>query len=501
MNNKNFFIEKWHKSSITFKVFLTTSLLLILLSLFIYFSLYFFLPSFYKDHKISQLEKEIELLLIETAELPLSESLSLLDDFSHEQNVEMLLFSPDEYLIQKFPIYTVWISELISEIEVNERIIDNEVDENSINISAEEFELFLPFETGTQYMEEYFNSTKFAEDHTLYYTLTLQPVGEVSDILFLFIPYISIIILIFTVISVSFYSKTITKPLLEINKRAKKMADLDFNETWVVNSEDEIGQLSNSLNQMSNNLQKSMSDLKNANTQLVSDIQRKQEEEKKRSEFVATISHELKTPITAVKGQIEAMISNIGPYKDHDKYLRRSYKIMSDMEGLVKEVLNVSKWEYHEVQKEYINLTDLIKKCNENLDYFYKEKEITLILELVEVKAWVDSSLINKAVGNIISNAVNYSPQGAMIHISLTIQDQHPVLRVFNSDTTISEQEIDKIFEPFYRLEKSRNRSTGGSGLGLYIVQQILDLHHVDYHIKNVDGGVAFTIIFPKSHS
>jgi len=502
MNKKRNFIEVWHKSSITIKIFLTTSLLLIMLSLFIYFSLYFFLPSFYESHKINRLEKEIHNLIEETADFTLRESIMPLDDFSHQHNVEMLLFSPDGIAIQNFPIYPTPIS------EINFRRVFPQLGIwDDVNLFSElwtpleswqALEMWQTVEMWNQDTERHVNFTNYLDEYVLVSTITLQPVDEVSDILFLFIPYIVGIILIFTIISVSFYSKMITKPLLQINNLAKKMANLDFNETCTVNSEDEIGQISLSLNQMSSNLQKSLKELKNANIQLKSDIQKKQEAEKKRTEFVATISHELKTPITAVKGQLEAMIYNIGPYKDHDKYLRRSYKIMSDMDDLVKDVLNVSKWEYYEPQNQHINLADLVRTCSDNLDYFYKQKDINLTLELEEVTTWVDPSLIRRAIGNVMNNAVKYSPQDAIIHISLTIQNQHPVLRIFNSGNTISESELDKIFEPFYRLEKSRNRDTGGSGLGLYIVQQILDLHHVKYEIKNTEEGVAFTMIFPK---
>ena len=463
LNEKLNIFDKF-KKSITFKIFLTTSLLLITLSVFIYLTLYFFLPRFYREYKLNNLYDGLDQLVITVSNKTLNDSLRDLSALEHEYNIRIIGLENEYEILFPTRSYDV-------HLEIEELDLERYKSSRLVN-----------FIDGT---------------YVMHYTMTLQPVDEVANMLFMFIPYSFGVILCFTIVSVAFYSKIITKPLLQINRVAKRMADLEFDEACFISSDDEIGQLSQSLNQMSDNLEKSMMDLRNMNDQLLDDIQRERELEKKRSEFVATISHELKTPITTVKGQIEAMIYNIGPYKDRDKYLARSYKVMTEMESLVREVLTVSKLEHFEPKMEEVNLTEVVMSCSEKLDYFYKKKNIKLQLTMEEIYAWVDANLIKKAISNVIDNAVNYAPSGAKIQIDLNVQNQHPILKVYNSGTSIDEEEVENIFGPFYRIEKSRNRNTGGSGLGLYIVHQILDLHQIAYEIKNLNDGVQFTMIFP----
>ena len=457
-------IKKW-QSSITVKIFFAISLLLITLSLVIYLTLYFLLPPFYRDYKLNNLSKGLDALIATASNQTLKETTRDLNNFEREYSIQIIALE-NEYEIV-FP--------------------------------TRSYET--PIETGELQLEKYRSSRLISfldGTFVMHYTMTLQPVDEVANMLFMFIPYIAVIILCFTFVSVTFYSKIITRPLLQINRVAKRMACLDFNETCYVTSDDEIGQLSQSLNQMSDNLEKTMLDFRNVNEQLLDDIQHERELEKKRSEFIATISHELKTPITTVKGQIEAMIHNIGPYKNRDKYLARSYEVMSEMESLVREMLTISKLEHFEPKLETVNLTEIVMECSEKLDYFYKKKDIKLQITLDDISTSLDANLIKKAIGNVINNAVKYAPNEAKIKIDLNVQNQHPVLTVYNSGTSIDESELKHIFGAFYRLEKSRNRGTGGSGLGLYIVHQILDSLYVKYEIKNVNEGVQFMMIFPE---
>lgn len=115
------------------------------------------------------------------------------------------------------------------------------------------------------------------------------------------------------------------------------------------------------------------------------------------------------------------------------------------------------------------------------------------------ITVYADPDLMQKAISNIIHNAMNYSPPHELVEIKLEHLKTHVRLSVFNTGTSIPESELDKTFEPFYRLEKSRNRSTGGSGLGLFIVKKILEIHSFSYQLANAKNGVLFTIDFPVS--
>ena len=231
---------------------------------------------------------------------------------------------------------------------------------------------------------------------------------------------------------------------------------------------------------------------------LIDIIESERMQEAKRKEFVATISHELKTPITIISGQLEGMIYNIGKYKDRDTYLKKSYESTQELKTLVEEMIQVSKYEILErpSQTKEIDLLELINRLLKRQTYLIEEKEITVNVygeENFTIEA--DEERITKAISNIINNGIKYSPNNSELNIRLLNKDKK-ILEIQNTGTTIDEKLKDKIFKPFFRVEKSRNRKTGGSGLGLYIVSQVLKEYNFKYNIKNRKDSVVFTIEF-----
>ena len=231
---------------------------------------------------------------------------------------------------------------------------------------------------------------------------------------------------------------------------------------------------------------------------LIDIIESERMQEAKRKEFVATISHELKTPITIISGQLEGMIYNIGKYKDRDTYLKKSYESTQELKTLVEEMIQVSKYEILErpSQTKEIDLLELINRLLKRQMYLIEEKEITVNVYGEEnFTIEVDEERITKAISNIINNGIKYSPNNSELNIRLLNKDKK-ILEIQNTGTTIDEKLKDKIFKPFFRVEKSRNRKTGGSGLGLYIVSQVLKEYNFKYNIKNRKDSVVFTIEF-----
>ena len=231
---------------------------------------------------------------------------------------------------------------------------------------------------------------------------------------------------------------------------------------------------------------------------LIDIIESERMQEAKRKEFIATISHELKTPITIISGQLEGMIYNIGKYKDRDTYLKKSYESTQELKTLVEEMIQVSKYEILErpSQTKEIDLLELINRLLKRQTYLIEEKEITVNVYGEEnFTIEVDEERITKAISNIINNGIKYSPNNSELNIRLLNKDKK-ILEIQNTGTTIDEKLKDKIFKPFFRVEKSRNRKTGGSGLGLYIVSQVLKEYNFKYNIKNRKDSVVFTIEF-----
>lgn len=290
---------------------------------------------------------------------------------------------------------------------------------------------------------------KLKDSDKIYYleiAMPLQPIDEASEVIRKIMPFIILIAFLIALIGAYIYSNTITKPLIEI-------------------------------------------------------INKEREEERKRKEFIATISHELKTPITIISGQLEGMIYNIGKYKDRETYLRKSYESSQDLKLLVDEMMQISKNEILERNLNIIeiNLGDLLNELVSRQSYLIEEKNINLTLDINDnliIKA--DKEKIIKVINNLINNAIKYSPQYESIYIrGYKLKTTKRVkLEIENTGVTIDERYLSEVFNPFFRIEKSRNRKTGGSGLGLYIVSQILKSHDFDFNIQNRKNSVVFHIYF-----
>ena len=325
----------------------------------------------------------------------------------------------------------------------------------------------------------------------------VKPVDEATTIVSLFFPFAILVSLVMALLISTYYSRVVSKPLIKINEAAKKMAKLDFDNYIEVDGQDEIAELSTSLNYMSKNLKETLEELERVNLKLTEDIERERNIEKERREFIGVISHELKTPITVISGQLEGMIYGIGKYKDRDKYLKESFNVTQNMRELVQELLQLTEKENSMVKckKEYVNLTNLINEIAYELKYFIEEKSINIQIDLEkDIIVEGDSNLIKKAFTNIIKNAITHTPRGE--HIIIIKGELHKIT-VENTGVTIEKNQFAKVFDAFYRVDKSRNRKTGATGLGLYIVKTIFDKHeNIKYKINSKENSVEFVVEF-----
>ena len=335
------------------------------------------------------------------------------------------------------------------------------------------------------------------------YTLTVsgstQEVELLKDALGEIFIFLLLIVLLIAVSASIVYSNYVTKPVLRISDVSKKMSELDFSWKCSENRTDELGTLAHSLNEMSQKLSASIEDLKKANDKLQKDIERERALEKAQLDFFSAVSHEMKTPITIIKGQTEGMLLNVGDYKDRNKYLGRSLEIINTMESMVQEILTVSRMKSSKAEfiKETINFSDILKKEYELFEDLIIKKGIEWN-ENISSDLYIvgDMALIQKAINNLVSNAIIYSPEYSAIYLTAFLEDGKVKFLLENTGVHIPDLELPKLFDAFYRLEHSRNKKTGGSGLGLYIVKNILEQHQVKYCIENTKRGVLFTICF-----
>ena len=335
------------------------------------------------------------------------------------------------------------------------------------------------------------------------YTLTIagsaQEVDLLKDTLGGIFLVLLFVVLLVAVLASIVYSHYVTRPVLRISDVSKKMAELDFSWRCNENRTDELGTLAHSLNEMSQRLNTSITDLKSANAKLKADIERERALEQAQLDFFSAVSHELKTPITIIKGQTEGMILNIGDYQDRSKYLKRSLEIINTMESMVQEILTISRIKSSKVglKKETIPFSDMLKHEYALFEDLIVQKGIDWKENIAPDLCVVgDKALLQKAINNLVTNAITYSPEGSAIYLTAFAEKSSVLFLLENTGIHIPDSEFSKLFDAFYRIEQSRNKTTGGSGLGLYIVKTILEQHQAEYRIENTNRGVLFTIQF-----
>ena len=294
-------------------------------------------------------------------------------------------------------------------------------------------------------MTSEFNIDGSENRYVLDIIMPFQPVDEANIVLRKLLPFVLMMAMIIAIMGAFIYSTVITKPLINI-------------------------------------------------------IEKERQEEEDRKEFIAIISHELKTPITIISGQLEGMIYGVGKYKDMDLYLKKSYDMTRELRDLVNEMVQISKGDlmFNEFKISEENIKDLIDELIKRQQFLIEEKNMNVSVNVKkDSKVFIDKEKFGKALYNIINNAIKYSPENADINIKFTERNIRPsVLEIENTGVTIDKASLKNLFTPFYRIEKSRNRKTGGSGLGLYLTAQILKKHNFEYEVYNKETSKGPSVVF-----
>lgn len=486
----------WIKKSLNRKVFLSTTLILILSCTLIYIFIMMSMPKVYKSYLTEDVEKN------------LNEFVKVIEKTKYKDS------GPKFYEFMVVNNVSIDLVKNGKSVEIPSNIKYGKVGDENIISNKKQKAIF----NGDNFLYKYLNNNKISEnsyinaiateitfkDSSDKYIISVTPrlmvVDEASIVLLKLIPVVAIMILIISLVTAFIYSKVITKPVVKISNTSKKIAQMNLDVRCDVESNDEIGSLALSLNELAHNLSITLNNLEYANSKLQEDIEKERKNEISRRAFFVAVSHELKTPITIIKGQLEGMIYNIGMYKDRDTYLRHSLKVMESMEEMVREILDISRMESSgfKLNTVEINMSSLVQQSIQNYLILAENKNIEIISDIEKnLYSFVDIKLMKKAISNIINNSIKHSKNGALVSIRLYNNNECGVFEVENSNTFIEESEIENIFNPFYRVDKSRSRQSGGSGLGLYIIKIIFDMHKVKYKIENTSVGVKFTAIFP----
>ena len=313
------------------------------------------------------------------------------------------------------------------------------------------------------------------------------------------IPAVIAIAIVLSFVGAKVFSYYMKKPIVRMSRIAERMAEQDFDWYCPDERDDEIGRLAKSLNKLSDELSSALEKLNDKNLYLKNEIALEKERERRRMLFFSGVSHELKTPISVVIGQIEGMRSGIGVYKDRDKYLKKCANTLNELVSFINEILLVSHIDMGDMDSQgTVKIDGLLDEEIAFYDGLITEKNIDLEYDVPDnVDFRGNEQLLKKALGNILGNAFKYTPISgkAEVHLSSFVDEntsQKKVeLRVLNSPAHIDEQHLPHLFEAFYRADTS---NVEGSGLGLYITGMVMEMCGAVYNIKNTEDGVEFTV-------
>ena len=321
-----------------------------------------------------------------------------------------------------------------------------------------------------------------------------------------------LIALIVGSIIIYFVSAKLAKPIKELATVSKKMTELDFSAKYDNKQKrrDEIGVLGDSMNDLSSKLESTIESLKKANEKLTEDIHQKERLDIMRQEFVANVSHELKTPIAIISGYAEGLTSGIAESKeDRDYYCEVIMDETNKMNKIVRQLLNLSSIEKGNEVVDIIpmNLYDVVSGSVNSLSTMAHEKNVNIEVD-IDKNIMIDSDEIKveEIVRNYITNALNHVDENKLIKVfTKNIENNKIRLCVYNSGANLSDENLKLIWEKFYKVDKAHTREYGGSGLGLSIVKSIADQLNSDcgaYNISAADDlkqGICFYFDFTKS--
>lgn len=332
-------------------------------------------------------------------------------------------------------------------------------------------------------------STADGKQVTVQFVQGVDIYKEAKNILLLYLPYTFLVTIAFSFVFSYFYTKRLLNPLFYISEVTSKMQDLDDNIRFDESRKDEVGEVGKQINGVYEHLLKVIHELENRNEQIV-------KLQNQKVSFVRGASHELKTPLATLRIILENMQYNVGDYKDHPKYLEKSIDKIDQMSFLLEEVLESSKFqewtECSEILMVNTVLTDVLSRYQE----LAFSKNLVIDNQLTtDTKVRMSLKALDKVLTNLISNAIKYSDQSGIV----TISEQDGYLSIRNTCAPLNQEELEHLFDIFYHSQIVTDRETG-SGLGLYIVKNILESHRMSYSFLSYEQGMEFKIcLLPDS--
>ena len=311
-----------------------------------------------------------------------------------------------------------------------------------------------------------------------------------------FFAYIGLVGILFGSIAIFIVSTRFTKPIRQMAGVADRMSQLDFDAKIDIDTEDELELLGRSMNTLSKTLESTIADLKSANLELQKDIEKKEQIDEMRKEFLSHVSHELKTPIALIQGYAEGLSENI---MDDEESKEFYCEVIADeakkMNTMVQKLLTLNQIEFGNTQLDFqrFDICQLIRnKIQSSQILIQKNRNRVIFQEEDTIYVWADEFMIEEVFSNYFSNALHHVTPGGDIRIWIERVGEDVRIHVFNQGRQIPEEDLEKLWIKFYKVDKARTREYGGSGIGLSIVAATMNAHGKGFGVNNVEDGVDF---------
>lgn len=314
-----------------------------------------------------------------------------------------------------------------------------------------------------------------------------------------FLAYVGIVAVLASGLVIWLVSRWITEPILELAGISEKMKHLDFEAKYTGNHKNEIDLLGENINQLSETLERTISELKTANNELKKDVEKKEQIDEMRKEFLSNVSHELKTPIALIQGYAEGLKEGI----NEDEESREFYcDVIVDeaakMNNMVNKLLSLNQLESGNdvVSMERFDMAEMVSTFLDSANILTRQNDIQVKFDAERPAfVWADEFKAEEVFRNYFSNAVNHCSKEKIIHIKIERQEEKIRISVFNTGEPIPEDCVVHIWEKFYKVDKARTREYGGSGVGLSIVKAIMESMNQEYGVINYENGVEFWFV------
>lgn len=330
----------------------------------------------------------------------------------------------------------------------------------------------------------------------------LESIRESAALANRFLRYVGILGALIGGIVIWLVTVRITKPIARLGDISEQMVHLDFDAKYENGNHrrgvfyNEIDLLGENVNRLSEALEKSISELKTANNELKRDIENRKQIDEIRKEFLANVSHELKTPIALIQGYAEGLQEGINDdAESRNYYCEVIVDEASKMNQMVKKLMTLNELEFGSdvISMERFDLVTLIRNYIQSAQIMTQQKGIQVqMAEYAPVYVWADEFMTEEVFMNYFTNAVNHCDGERRIEVTIYTAPGSVRVTVFNTGSPIPEESLDYIWDKFYKVDKARTREYGGNGVGLSIVKAIMESMHQSYGVENREDGVVF---------